>query len=168
MPYNVHLKLHESQTSKAEAKSWFDQFVMEYEDAEHGRERIEQSQDPTILISGATLIVTSIQTLVTIYSILKEKPEVHYINLWGPDSEKFPVQVYSQSLGRISNPGQYDIYEVDDEVTLVVCDSMDEVRKVQTEIDPDGLVENLGQEKDEQEPYSTTNEKDLEEITDKE
>lgn len=87
--------------------------------------------------------MTSIQTLVTIYSVLKDKPEVHYVNLWGPSSEKYPVQVYSDALGRIENPGQYDFYEVDDEITLVVCDSTDEIRKVQADVDPDGLVEDL-------------------------
>lgn len=143
MPHSVHLRLHEEHYSEGQVEEWFDQFVEEYDDVEHGRDRIEKSVDPAIVISGATLVVTSIDTLLTIYSVLKDKPEVHYINLWGPNSERYPVQVYSDALGRIENPGQYDFYEADGDVTLVVCESMDEVRKVQADVDPDGLVEDL-------------------------
>ena len=143
MPHTVHLRLHEEHYNESQVEEWFDQFTEDYDDVKRGRERIEKAVDPGIAISGATLVVTGIQTLVTIYSVLKDKPEVHYINLWGPDSDRYPVQVYSDALGRIENPGQYDFYEVDDEVTLVICESMDEVRKVQADIDPDGLVEGL-------------------------
>jgi hypothetical protein len=89
------------------------------------------------------LLVTSIQTLVTIYSHLKDKPEIHYINLWGPNSDRYPVQIYTHALGRLENPGQYEFHEVDEEVTLVVCDDMEEVRKIQSDVDPDGIVEDL-------------------------
>jgi hypothetical protein len=143
MPHSVHLRLHEEQYSEDKVAEWFDQFIEEYDDVERGRSRIEKSVDPAIAISGATLAVASIQTLIQIYSHLKDKPEVHYINLFSPDSERYPVQIYSEALGSIENPGQYDIYGVDDEVTLVVCDNMDELRKVQSDVDPDGLVENL-------------------------
>lgn len=143
MPYTVHLKLHEEQYSEGRMDDWFDQFVEEHEDVDYGRDRIEKSVEASIVIGGATLAVTSIQTLVTIYSVLKDKPEVHYINLWGPSSKKYPVQIYSDTLGRIENPAKYDFYEVDEEVTLVVCESMDEVHNVQADVDPDGLVENL-------------------------
>jgi hypothetical protein len=143
MPYSVHLQLHEDQYSEEQVEEWFDQFVEEYDDVERGREPVEKSVDPAIVISGATLVVTSIDTLLTIYSEIKRKREVHYANLWGPDSEKYPVQVYTNALGRIENPGQYDFYEADGDVTLVVCDSTDEVRKVQADVDPDGLVEDL-------------------------
>lgn len=143
MPHSVHLRLHEEHYNEDKVEKWFDRFVEEYEDVERGRDRIEKSADPAIAISGATLAVASIQTLLQIYSELKEKPEVHYINLYGPDSERYPVQVYSEALGSIENPGQYDFYEVDNEVTLVVCDTMDEVKNVQSDVDPDGLVEDL-------------------------
>jgi len=143
MPYSVHLQLHEEQYSEGQIEDWFDQFVEDNKDVEYGRDRIEKSMDPAIVIGGATLAVTSIQTLVTIYSVLKDKPEVHYVNLWGPSSEKYPVQVYSDALGRIENPEQYDFYEVDDEITLVVCDSTEEIHKVQRDVDPDGLVEDV-------------------------
>jgi len=143
MPHSVHPKLHEGQYSEGQVEEWFDQFVGEYDDVKHGRERIEKSADPAIVIAGATLVVTSIDTLVTIYCELKNRPEVHYINLWGSNSEQYPVQIYLDALGRIENPGQYDLYEIDNEVTLVVCDSPDEVRKVQADVDPDGLVEDL-------------------------
>lgn len=149
MPYSVHLKLHEEQYSEGQMDEWFDEFVEKYDDVEHGGDRLEKSVDPGIVIGGATLTVTTIQTLVTIYSVLKDKSEVHYINLWAPDSEKFPVQVYSYALGRIENPGQYDFYEVDEDVTLVVCDSMDEVRKVQADVDPDGMVLDLDEDSSE-------------------
>lgn len=143
MTYSVHLKLHEDQYEEEQIDEWYNHFVDEYDDVDHGRRRLEKSTDPGIVIAGATLTVAAIDTLVTIYSVLKDEPEVHYINLWGPNSERYPVQVYSHALGRIENPGQYEFHEVDDEVTLVVCDDMDEVQKIQADVDPDGLVLDL-------------------------
>lgn len=143
MPHCVHIRLHEDQYCEDKVAEWFDDFVEEYDDVEHGQTRIEKSVDPAIAISGATLAVASIQTLIQIYSILKDKPEVHYINLYGPNTQSFPVQIYSEALDSIENPGEYEFYEVDDEVMLVVCDSMDEVRKVQADVDSNGLVEDL-------------------------
>lgn len=143
MSYSVHLKLDEDQYEEGQIDEWYNHFVDEYDDVDHGRRRLEKSAEPGIVIAGATLAVTAIDVLVTIYSELKDKPEVNYINLWGPDSERYPVQVYSHALGRIEKPGQYEFQEVDDEVTLVVCDDMDEVRQIQADVDSDGLVLNL-------------------------
>jgi len=143
MPYSVHLKLHEDQYSEGRVEEWFDQLIEEHSDVERGRDRIEKSADPAIVISGATLAVASIQTLIQIYSILKDKPEVHYINLFSSDSDRYPVQVYTEAVCLVENPEKYDLYEVDEKVTLVVCDSIDDVRKVQSDVDPDGLVEDV-------------------------
>lgn len=146
MAYSIHLRVHEDKSSQEEARELLDEYARKYEDAEMGNERTEKSVDPGIVISGATLAIATIDTLVTIYSELKSKPEVHRINLYGPNSERIPVQVYTDAIDRIENPGRYEIHEVDEDVTLVLCDSVKEIRKVQADVDPDGLVEDLDEE----------------------
>lgn len=139
--YNVHLRLHEEMIDEDEVEEMFDQIVKEYEGVEYGPKRIEKSYDPAILISGATLVVATLDLLVNVYSVLKDREEVHYINLQS-EPRTYIVQARTNAIGRIENPENCEFYQVDGDVTLIKCDD-DDVRAIQADLDSDGLVKDL-------------------------
>lgn len=91
-------------------------------------------------VTETGLDIGDIDAFAAILEELKETPDVESISLWGPGSQRYPVQVYHHALRSLSDPDRYQFHAIDDRVTLLICDTPAALRQAKDEIGPAGLV----------------------------
>jgi hypothetical protein len=115
-------------------------YVEAHETVTFGSDRMEPPADPGVVVpETATLEIDDLDTFAEVYDDLRQRPEVHDLNLWGPSAERFPVPVQHYALQQIQQPDLYEYHAIDGQVTLVVGESEMEAEQVQREV-PDAAL----------------------------
>jgi len=85
------------------------------------------------------LEIEDVDTYAEVYTDLTESDEELDIDLWGPTSDRFPVLIQHYALQQLSTPDAYEFYALDNKVTLVIADSQQHVKMIQSEVPPPAL-----------------------------
>lgn len=111
-----------------------------HDSVDYERADIDDDQnDPGVSETG--LDIGDIEAFASVVVDLKDTEAVEAISLWGPGSERYPVEVYHYALRNLSDPDRYQFHALDDRVTLLICDTPAALRQAKDEIGPAGLVE---------------------------
>jgi len=104
------------------AREILDPYVEAYDDVEALKPDIE-IEDEGAELAEIALAIDSLDTFAELYLELEQYPEFSTLRLWGPESERFPIIVGHFALQQLSDPDLHEFHALDDERTIVVCES---------------------------------------------
>ncbi len=133
--FTLHLRLDAEQADAGDGEKLLAPYVESHDSVEYGSDRVAVPDDPGVVVpERSTLEIDDIESFADIYDDLRQRPEVHDLNLWGPSSERFPTPVQHYALQQIQQPDLYEFHAIDEQVTLVVAESELEAEQVQREV----------------------------------
>jgi hypothetical protein len=116
-------------------------YVEEYESVSYEASTIDDGDEPGVIVPEKALDIDDIEAYVAIFEALQDDPAVYDLSLWGPDSERYPLRAYHYALQHLADPNLYQFHAIDDQETLVICESVMELEQARNEIGQAGLVE---------------------------
>lgn len=135
--FSLFLRLNPAEADAETARAILDPYVKAYDDVEYTADPDADEDDGTIPEQG--LDIDGLDTYTELYEDLRKYPAVSHLRPWGPDSERYPVVVKHFALQQIPDPDLYEFHALDDEETLVICESELELKSVQQSVPPAGL-----------------------------
>jgi hypothetical protein len=87
----------------------------------------------------SALAIEHLEDFAEIYDALQQESLVATLNLWGPESERFPIPVQHYALQQIPDPDLFEYYAIDDQVTLVVADDKMAAEEIRRQV-PDAAL----------------------------
>lgn len=139
--FSLYVRLVDDENGPESIEEVVEKYVEEYDSVTYESNEIDTGEEPGVIVPEKALDIDDIDAFAAIFEDLRDDPAVHDIGLWGPGSERYPVRVYHYALQQLADPDLYQFHAIDDQETLVICESQLELEQARTEIGPAGLVE---------------------------
>ena len=136
--FSLYLRLDPADADADTATTILDPYVEAYEDVEYVPDPDAGEESGDVIVPEKGLDIAGLETYAELFEDLRKYPAVSHLKPWGPDSERFPVVVKHFALQQIPDPDLYEFHALDDEETLVVCESELELQQVQQAVPPTG------------------------------
>lgn len=139
--FSLYVRLVDDENAPGSIEELLDEYVEAHDSVTYESSEIDAGDEPGVIVPKKALDIGDIDAFAAIFEDLRDDPAVHDIGLWGPGSERYPVRAYHYALQHLSDPDLYQFHAIDDQETLVICESQLELEQARTEIGPAGLVE---------------------------
>lgn len=137
--FSLHIRLKED-ADPGDGHDILAPFTEEYEDVDVAEADLRTDMPGEGFVpETSALAIEHLEAFAEIYEALQQESVVATLNLWGPESDRFPIPVQHYALQQIPEPDLFEYYAIDDQVTLVVADDKMAAEEVRRQV-PDAAL----------------------------